>query len=142
MVALLWSYAYMVGQVDYGLGIDGDAPLIDRNTYFFSAMIAFLFVNLSISWFLKSLKKIKTSAEGSGLRNQSFKKDLLVWFKGLSAMINLLLALFMFFIGLMNLSESREAFTLGFYIYLGPLLLLIWFVYLAIILAKSRPSEV
>lgn len=141
LAALLWSYAYMVGQVDYGLGLEGEAPMIDRNVYFFSAIVIFLFVNLSITWFLKSLKKIKTSEEGKGLRNYSLKQDLLVWFKGFGGLVNLALSLMMFFVGLMNLSESRDAFTLNFYIYLGPMLLLAWFVYLAVLLTKNRAPQ-
>lgn len=138
--ALLWSYAYMVGQVDYGLGLDGNAPLIDRNVYFFSAIAAFLFVNISVSWFLRTLKKIKSTEGGKGLRNYSLKQDLLVWFKGFGGIINLVLAMVMFFIGLMNLSESRDAFTLGFYVYLGPVVLVGWFGYLAVILGKTRST--
>jgi len=138
LAALLWSYAYMVGQADYGLGIDGDVPLIDRNVYFFAGLAIFLFANLSITWFLKSLKKIKATEEGKGLRNYSLKQDLLIWFKGFGGLVNLVLSLIMFFVGLMNLSESRDAFTLSFYVYLGPILLVAWFVYLAIILTKNR----
>jgi surface polysaccharide O-acyltransferase-like enzyme len=141
LAALLWSYAYLVGQVDYGLGLDGNAPIIDRNTYFFSAILIFLFVNIIISWFLKSLKKVSSTKDGIGLRNYSLKKDLLVWFKGFGGIINLVLALIMFFIGLMNISESRSAFTLNFYVYLGPILLLVWLIYLVVILTKTRTAE-
>jgi len=138
--ALLWSYAYMVGQIDYGMDLSG-APLIDKNTYFFAAVIIFLLVNIIISWFLKNLKKIKSSPDGRGLRNYSLKQDLLVWFKGFGGIVNLVLALIMFFIGLMNLAESQQAFTLGFYVYLGPILLIGWFIYLAVILSKSRTIQ-
>lgn len=142
LAALLWSYAYMVGQVDYGLGLGYDEPIMDKNTYFFSAVGVFLLVNLTISWCLKNLKKIKTSDSGSGLRNYGFKQDLLVWFKGLGGILNLVLSMIMFFIGLMNIAESRNAMTLGFYVYLGPILLVAWFIYLAIILSKSRTTEI
>jgi len=141
LAALLWSYAYLVGQVDYGLGLEGSAPIIDRNTYFFSAILVFLFVNIIISWFIKSLKKVSSAKDGKGLRNYSLKRDLLVWFKGFGGIINLVLALIMFFIGLMNISESRSAFTLNFYVYLGPILLLIWMIYLVVILTKTRSTE-
>lgn len=139
MAALLWSYAYMVGQVDYGLSLDGiNTPIIEKETYFFSAIAIFLFVNVIIGWFLISLKKVKTTEGGSGLRNAGLKKELLVWFKGFAGVINLALSMILFFIGLMNLAESEEAMTLGFYVYLGPILLLIWLVYLPFILVKSR----
>ena len=138
-VALLWSYAYMVGQVDYGLGTDTNpTDIIDKDYYFFFSILFFLIINLSISWFIKSLKKIK-SAEGSRwIRNKSFRTDLITWFKGLAAVLNLILAIILFFIGLMNISESHDAMTLNFYIYLGPLLLIAWFIYLFVILTKTR----
>lgn len=138
-VALFWSYAYMVGQVDYGLGTDNNpADLIDKDLYFYGSIAVFLFINLSLGWLIKSLKKVKSIDGGSGIRNRAFRLDLIVWFKGLAAVINLVLALILFFIGLMNISESRDAMTLNFYIYLGPTALVGWFVYLVVLLFKKR----
>lgn len=139
LAALLWSYAYMVGQVTYKFDTDGN-PIynIDRDLYFFGSIGVFIFVNAVCSFFIQTLKKIKTSDEGKGLRNRSLKKDLMVWTKGFAGLLNLFFSLVLFFLGLMNLAESEQSMTLGFYVYLGPILILIWFGYLGRILTKSR----
>lgn len=138
-IALFWSYAYMVGQVDYGLGTDTNPnDVIDKDIYFYGSIVIFLVINLSLSWFIKSLKKVKSVEGGTGIRNRSFRLDLIVWFKGLAAVLNLMMALVLFFLGLMNLSESRDAMTLNFYIYLGPVALGGWFLYLIVLLTKKR----
>lgn len=139
MGALLWSYAYMVGQVDYGLGTDTNpSDLIDKDVYFFSAIAVFLLINLILGWFIKSLKKIKSVEGRRGLQNRAFRLDIIVWVKGLAAVLNLMMGLVLFFVGLMNLTESRDAMTLDFYIYLGPLMLVVWIIYLVVLLLKKR----
>lgn len=137
--ALLWSYAYMVGQVTYSYDDLGN-PIysIDRNLYFYGAIAVFLFANVICNIFVQTLKKIKTSEIGKGLRNYSLKKDLVIWTKGFAGMLNLFFSLVLFFLGLMNLAESDQSMTLGFYVYLGPLLIVAWFVYLAYLLGKKR----
>lgn len=137
--ALLWSYAYMVGQITYRFDTDGN-PLfmVDKNTYFFSAMLIFIFANAVCAVFIQTLKKIKTSEEGVGLRNRSLKLDLITWTKGFAGVLNLFFVLVMFFLGLMNLAESKQSMTLGFYVYLGPILIVGWFFYLAYLLGKRR----
>ena len=140
--ALLWSYAYMVGQVDYGLGTDTNpTDFIDKNYYFFASILAFLIVNLIIGWFVKLLKKVKSIEGGTGIKNRAFRLDIIVWFKGLAAVLNLMMALILFFIGLMNISESRDAMTLGFYVYIGPEILLVgWLIYLIVLITEREPS--
>ncbi|WP_305982820.1 hypothetical protein [Roseivirga thermotolerans] len=137
--ALLWSYAYMVGQVTYRFDTQGN-PIyaVDRNTYFFGALAIFILTNVVCSVFIQTLKKIKTTEDGSGLRNRSLKLDLVTWTKGFAGIVNLFFGLIMFFLGLMNLAESQQSKTLGFYVYLGPILIVVWFFYLAYLLGKSR----
>lgn len=139
LAALLWSYAYMVGQVTYKFDAEGN-PIydIDRNVYFFGALTVFLFVNTVCSVFIQTLKKIKSSEEGVGLRNRSLKLDIVTWTKGFAGILNLFFSLVLFFLGLMNLAESGQSMTLGFYVYLGPILIIAWFFYLAHLLGKKR----
>ncbi|WP_420386787.1 hypothetical protein [Roseivirga sp.] len=139
LAALLWSYAYMVGQVTYRFDTNGDPVyMVDRNMYFFGAMGIFIFANAVCAVFIQTLKKITTSEDGVGLRNRSLKLDLITWTKGFTGILNLFFALIMFFLGLMNLAESHESPTLGFYVYLGPILIIAWFFYLAVLLGKRR----
>lgn len=139
LAALLWSYAYMVGQVTYRFDTDGNPVYnIDRNTYFFGALAVFIFANVVCSVFIKTLKRIKSSEDGDGLRNTSLQLDVVTWTKGFSGILNLFFSLVLFFLGLMNLAESGQSMTLGFYVYLGPVLIVSWFFYLAYLLGKKR----
>ena len=139
LAALLWSYAYMVGQVTYKFDVDGNPVYnIDRDLYFFGSIGVFIFVNAVCPVFIQTLKKIKTSEDGVGLRNRSLKLDLVTWAKGFAGVLNLFFAMVLFFLGLMNLAESEQSMTLGFYVYLGPTLIVAWFGYLAYLLGKRR----
>ena len=138
-VALIWSYAFMAGQVNYRFDPAGEAlGTASKDTYFFGAIVIFLLTNVACYWFAKTLKNIKTSEEGKGLRNRSLKLDLLVWIKGFAGILNLFFSLILVFLGLMNMSDQYNIQTLGFYVYLGPILILLWFFYLAVILGKRR----
>lgn len=139
LAALLWSYANMVGQVNYSFDSLGNSEYqMDKNLYFFGGIGVFIFANAVCAFFIQTLKKIKSSEEGRGLRNRALKLDLLTWTKGFAGILNLFFALIMFFLGLMNLAESRQSATLGFYVYLGPILIVLWFFYLAYLLGKKR----
>ncbi|MBO3697075.1 hypothetical protein [Roseivirga sp. E12] len=137
--ALIWSYAFMASQVNYRFDPAGDAlGTASKNTYFFGAIIVFLLANVVCSYFTRVLKKITTTEDGRGIRNRSLKKDLINWIKGFAGVLNLFFSLILVFLGLMNMSADYNIKTLGFYVYLGPVLILSWFFYLAVILGKRR----
>ena len=136
---LIWAYAYMASQSDYSYEFEGIASATgDKNTFFFAGIVAFLIANLVCNWFIKTLKKITTSEDGKGLRNRSLKLDMISWTKGFAGVLNLFFALVLVFLALMKMSTQYNIKTLGFYVYLGPVILVAWFVYLAVILTKKR----
>ena len=136
---LIWAYAYMASQSDYSYEFEGIATATgDKNTFFFAGIVAFLIANLVCNWFIKTLKKITTSEDGKGLRNRSLKLDMISWTKGFAGVLNLFFALVLVFLALMKMSTQYNIKTLGFYVYLGPVILVAWFVYLAVILTKKR----
>jgi len=137
--ALIWSYAFMASQVNYRFDPAGDAlGTANKNTYFFGAMAIFLLTNVVCYYFTRVLKRIDTTEDGKGIRNRSLKNDLISWIKGFAGVLNLFFSLILVFLGLMNMSADYNIKTLGFYVYLGPLLILAWFFYLAVILGKRR----
>ena len=136
---LIWAYAYMASQSDYSYEFEGIASATgDKNTFFFAGIVAFLIANLVCNWFIKTLKKITTSEDGKGLRNRSLKLDMISWTKGFAGVLNLFFALVLVFLALMKMSTQYNIKTLSFYVYLGPVILVVWFVYLAVILTKKR----
>ena len=137
--ALIWSYAFMASQVSYRFDPAGDAlGTANKDTYFFGAIAIFLLANVVCYYFTKVLQKINTTEDGVGIRNQYLKKDLITWIKGFAGVLNLFFSLILVFLGLMNMSSDYNIKTLGFYVFLGPILILVWFFYLAVILGKRR----
>lgn len=137
--ALIWSYAFMASQVNYRFDPAGDAlGTANKDTYFFGAIVIFLLANVVCYYFTKVLKKINTTEDGTGIRNKSLRNDLIMWIKGFAGVLNLFFSLILVFLGLMNMSADYNIKTLGFYVYLGPVLILAWFFYLAVILGKRR----
>lgn len=137
--ALIWSYAFMASQVNYRFDPAGDAlGTANKDTYFFGAIVIFLLANVVCYYFTRVLKKINSTEDGTGIRNKSLKNDLIVWIKGFAGVLNLFFSLILVFLGLMNMSADYNIKTLGFYVYLGPVMILAWFLYLAVILGKRR----
>lgn len=137
--ALIWSYAYMTSSVTYRVDGDGNSlGIVDKDTFFFSAVAMFLFVNVVCVSFVGVLKKIRTTEDGQGIRNRSLKLDIMGWTKGFAGVLNIFLTLTLIFLGYMNLSEEFMVDGLGYFIYIGPALLVAWFFYLMKLIAKKR----
>jgi len=137
--ALLWSYAYMADAITYRLDNDSNAlGITNKNTFFFSALGAFIIVNAACAGFIYVLKKIKSSEDGQGIRNRSLKLDIISWTKGFAGVLNVFLTITLVFLGYMNLSDNFQVESLGYFVYIGPLLLVIWFFYLVKLLSKKR----
>lgn len=139
LAALLWSYANISGQVTYSFNnLNEASAYLDKDMYFFVSLGVFILVNAVVGFFIQTIKKVKTVEDGKGFKNITFKQDITTWFKGFAAVVNIFFSLILFYLGLVNLAESQQSFTMGFYIYLGPILILLWFFYLAWLLGKSR----
>ena len=136
--ALIWAYASMAADVTYRF--DGDASameIIDKNTFFFASIGIFLIANIICVFFLNTLKKIKSTEDGQGMRNRSLKLEVITWVKGFAGILNIMFTTFVFFLGFMNMNELKMN-VLSFYIYVGPILLTFWFFYLVKIVSTKR----
>lgn len=136
--ALIWAYASMAADVTYRFDGDGSAmEMIDKNTFFFASIAIFLVANIICVFFLNTLKKIKSTEDGQGMRNRALKLDVITWVKGFAAILNIMFTTFVFFLGFMNMNELKMD-ILSFYIYIGPILLIFWFFYLVKIVSTRR----
>ncbi|PIQ48514.1 MAG: hypothetical protein COW03_09870 [Cytophagales bacterium CG12_big_fil_rev_8_21_14_0_65_40_12] len=136
--ALIWAYASMAADVTYRFDGDGSAlEIIDKNTFFFASVGIFLITNIICVFFISTLKKIKTTEDGQGIRNRSLKLDVITWVKGFASILNIMFTTFVFFLGFMNMNELKMN-ILSFYIYVGPILLIFWFFYLVKIVSAKR----
>ena len=136
---LIWAYAYMADAVTYRVdGLGNALGIADKDTFFFATLGAFVLVNGTCAAFITVLKKVRTAEDGRGIRNRSLKQDLIGWTKGFAGVLNVFLIITIIFIGYINLGENFRADRLGFFVYLGPLLLIAWFFYLMKLLGKKR----
>jgi hypothetical protein len=136
--ALIWAYASMAADVTYRFDGDGSAmEIMNKNNFFFASIGIFLITNIICVFFLNTLKKIKSTEDGQGMRNRSLKLDVITWVKGFAAILNIMFTTFVFFLGFMNMNELKMN-ILGFYIYVGPILLIFWFFYLVKIVSTKR----
>lgn len=137
MVALLWIYSFLPDRVGY-LANEFGMPdeFMERSTFFYSSLIAFLLTN----GLLYALHKLLLITRRTAQSEQSFalRQDLAGWLLGFGASLNAFFILAMGFFGLMN---SREKFDINDYALLvwgGPLLLGLMFGVLVYILIKNR----
>lgn len=135
---LIWAYASLAAQVTYRFDGDGSAlEVIGKDTFFFVSTAVFLVSNIICVIFLQTLRKIKSSEDGVGIRNRSLKLDVMTWVKGFAAILNIMFITIVFFLGFMNMNELKMD-ALSVYIYIGPILLIAWFFYLVKILSAKR----
>lgn len=135
---LIWAYASMAAQVTYRFDGDGSAlEVVNKDTFFFASVGIFLLANVICIVFLQTLKKIKTTEDGQGIRNRSLKLDVITWVKGFAGILNIMFTTIVFFLGFMNMNELKMD-ALSVYIYIGPILLIIWFFYLVKVLSVKR----
>lgn len=139
MGALLWAYAYLTNEVAYRYNADGvTVNLIDKDTFFFVGLSAFILINAVCMGFNVVLKKIKTTEDGQGIRNRSLKLDVIGWVKGFAGVLNMFLSLIIIFLIYLNGSEEFRVGGLGFFVWIGPIMLVGWFFYLVKLLSKKR----
>ncbi len=139
LAALIWSYASLPPQVAYRVDTEGSPiAVMTKGNFFFASLAFFLLVNIVCIIFLRMVKKVDSTEDGTGLRNRSLKKDIMSWTNGFIGILNLFFALILFFITYLNGVEEFQASYLGGIVYIGPVLLIIWFFYLVKLLAKKR----
>ena len=139
LAALLWSYTSLPFQVTYRIDNTGASlAVMEKGTFFFVSLGFFLLFNIVCIIFLRTLRRIKSEDDGSGLRNRSLKLDVITWVNGFIGILNFFFALILFFVAYMNGSEEFHSTYIAGLIYIGPALILIWFFYLARILSKKR----
>jgi uncharacterized membrane protein len=137
MVALLWIYSFLPDRVGYLANQYGmPDEFMERSTFFYSSLSAFLLTNGLIYALHKLLLITRRTAQTE--YTISLRRDLAGWLLGFGAALNLFFVMTMAFFGLMN---SRENFNINDYALLvwgGPMLLALMFGVLVYILIKNR----
>ena len=137
--ALVWSYAYIPDEIAYTLNSKNQpSAFASKEDFFFISLTVFILVNVVCITFAGTLKKVKTQENGVGIRNRSLKLDIITWIHGFSGMVNLFFSLLLLFIGYINGVQAYQVKGFGSMIYIGPVMIIGWLVYLFVLLGKKR----
>ena len=139
LIALVWSYAYIPDEIAYKVSRENQlVAFTSKQNFFFVSLVIFILANVVCITFAGILKKVKTQEDGVGIRNRSLKLDVITWTHGFSGVINLFFSLLLLFIGYLNGVEAYQVSGFGTMIYIGPVIIVGWLLYLIVLLAKKR----
>ncbi|MGB3587085.1 MAG: hypothetical protein WBA23_11125 [Tunicatimonas sp.] len=139
LIALSLSYAFLPIQV----GIQADAngnpdQLIDRETFFYLALGAFVFVNVICLISFRVLNALPASSPVF-YRSELFKDRIRDWFAAFTTVINIFLICTVSYISLFNNQGDYQIGQFNWIMWVGPLLfvgVVIWFFF---ILVSPKP---
>jgi len=133
---LLYFYSALAETVGLSINETGAiAKLVEKGTFFYGMIIAFLFLNAVTLFTPKSLEtKSNKKLHQIFPIGDPFRDYLLAWFYSFGGLINLSLSLLVFFVYSINNQEVIEARQFSFFFYLMPALLVLWAVGLVVLL--------
>lgn len=133
---LLYFYSALSETV--GLSIDEDgvvSKVLEKGTFFFGMAAVFLVLN-AITLFIP--KSLETKANKKLHRifpiGDPYRDYILTWFYSFGGIINLCLALMVFFVQSINNQEVIATSQFSFFFFLMPALLVLWGIGLAVLL--------
>jgi hypothetical protein len=130
LIALGLVYAYLPVMVKVW---PGDGGILLHKEYFFYYTVAIFFVLNLFTWGLIQLSRPLLSLKGS--------EEFSAWFESIRVILNIYLTLLLAFIGVINnpLHVSAEGFA--YLNFVGPVLLLIWFIGIFYLSFKKKSTS-
>jgi hypothetical protein len=133
---LLYFYSALSETV--GLSIDEDGTLnrnMEKGTFFYGMVAVFLVLNAVTIFIPKSLET-KTNRKMHRIFpiGDPYRDYILTWFYSFGGIINLSLALVVFFVHSINNQEVIATSQFNFFFYLMPALLVLWVIGLVVLL--------
>lgn len=140
---LLYVYAFLPEMVDLYIDASGAAAIsVDKEVFFYGAIGIFLVINLVTSLFSRMVGMMPVMSKGL-LRTSTMKANLLLWCHGLAIILNAFMLFSVTFIGLYYNDEHFNIKYFSFLVYLGPVMLVLWFfVLFYFLLIDSKNSSV
>ncbi|GAB2501843.1 DNA topoisomerase IV [Algoriphagus taiwanensis] len=127
---LLYFYSALPEKV--GLGIDENGTIDrawEKSHFFYASVLAFVLLNAVTVFFPKSLEtKANKKLHRIFPVGDPYRDYLLAWFYSFGALINISLAVAVFYVHSINNQEEISASLFNFWFYLIPILLLVWVV--------------
>lgn len=134
---LLYFYSALAETV--GLNIDENGTInrnVEKGTFFYGMVASFLVLNAVTIFTPKSLET-KTNKRMHRIFpiGDPYRDYILTWFYSFGGIINLSLALVVFFVHSINNQEVIATSQFNFFFYLMPALLVLWVIGLVVLLA-------
>ena len=144
LIAFLGTFVAVYSFLPPEVAINSDAggranQFVTKEVFFYGGIGFFLLTNIVLYLFsnLINMEASRLEARGAGKTGlYTFRHKLGVWVKGLSILINLFFISLSLFIGVFNSSEVGT-FDYVLLIYLVPVLIACWLVYLGVIISGA-----
>jgi len=125
LIILLSAYAYLPENTSLYI----DDIVVSKAVFFYSTLIIFCLINFLFSTLGWLYKKAKT--------NDLKKTNIREWLLSLPVPINFYLIFIVAYIGVINNSQSTDADSYFYLLYLGPVLVVVWVLAFAKILVSA-----
>ena len=140
--AFLLSYAYLPELVGIHATDAGVADeFISKETFFYSGLLIFVVCNLVAFFFSRVMNSIPYES-GIYFRSEIYKDNILGWFAGFMAIVNIFLALGAAYITLFNNQDTSHISRFNSLVLIAPLLAVISLVWLAYIVRNRHQQPV
>lgn len=133
---LLYFYSALPEKVGYNYGENGLSPdRLDKGTFFYGMIVLFIILNMIV---LLPPKLLETKNH-SGLvrifpKGDNYRDYFLGWFYSFGGILNLSLALMVFYTHSINNQNEIQAGEFSFFFYMIPLFLVLWVIGLFVVL--------
>jgi hypothetical protein len=136
LISLIYSYAAIPGDIAWGEGaFFGLVPAImSKSTFFFSTLLACIFINFIFIALIKNYDSKLKVTNGSPINLRIIP----AWLHGLAGWLNIFFVLIVFYVGFTNSAEEMKSNNYDIMIFVGPILILLWFFYLPILLMSKK----
>lgn len=144
LIAFLGAFVAVYSFLPQEVAINSDAggranQFVTKEVFFYGGIGFFLMTNIVLYLFshLINMEATRLQARGAGQSGlYTFRNKLAVWVKGLTILINLFFISLTLFIGVFNTSEVGT-FDYVLLIYLVPVLITGWLIYLGVIISGA-----
>ncbi|MGE0929798.1 hypothetical protein [Peijinzhouia sedimentorum] len=138
LASLIYSYAAIPGDIVWGEGaFFGLVPAVmSKSTFFFTALITCILINLIFIGLIKNYDNKLRLTSGSPINLRIIP----AWLHGLAGWLNTFFVLIVFYVGFTNSAEEMKSDNYDVMIFIGPILILLWFFYLPVLLMSKKTN--
>jgi hypothetical protein len=140
---LILVYAYLPQQVGFSIGRSGLlSENISREYFFYGMLAAFVISNILCIGLGKALEQLpaRTATPGRGavFFNEATKNAVIGWIKSFCFILNAVFIFGLMYVGMLNNAESIKGNNFGLFLFIGPVLVVIWLLLLIFIIIRQK----